>query len=279
MGKLGVETNKKKKVNFKLFDVTITKESAYILGLLWADGHIRMGKKLTTINCIKTDIEDVIPVFNKTGEWNVSNPIKKTFNGKRVKTQLMVSTTTWGLFEILSNYGYIGKTNGSPEIVLFNIPEEYRRYWFRGYLDGDGCIKLGKKYGVAVVFAAPYNQNWKFMCDLCDDLSINYSINNFTVKKGGYSQFRINKKMDVKKLCDYIYDNYDGIGFSRKYNKYCDVLNYINTKSSLFWGDEEIKILIENYKSIGGKRCAELLNKNLNSIYNKVRLLKSKNMI
>ena len=279
MGKLGKESTKKKKVKFKLFNDEITKESAYILGLLWADGHIRTDKKLTTINCIKTDIDEIIPVFNKTGDWNISNPIKKTFEGNLVKTQLRLSTTTWGLFDILSNYGYIDKSNGTPDITLSNIPKEYKKYWFRGYLDGDGCIKLGKKYGVEVVFAGPYNQDWLFMCGLCDEFSINYSIDNRLVKKGGYSHFRINKKLDVKKLCDYIYDDYDGIGFSRKYEKYLDVLNYIDTKSKLFWSDKDVSILIENYKSIGGEKCGELLNKNLNSIYNKVRLLKDKNML
>ena len=279
MGKLGKESNKKKNVNFKLFNDEITKDSAYILGLLWADGHIRTDKKLTTINCIKTDIDDVIPVFNKTGDWNISNPIKKTFDGNPVKTQLRLSTTTWGLFDILSNYGYLNKSNGTPDITLSNIPKEYKKYWFRGYLDGDGCIKLGKKYGVEVVFVGPYNQSWLFMCSLCDELSISYSIDNRLVKKGGYSHFRVNKKLDVKKICDYIYDDYDGIGFSRKYKKYLEVLNYIDIKSKLFWSDKDVSVLVENYKTIGGRKCAELLDKNLNSIYNKVRLLKDKNML
>lgn len=281
MGKLGKESNKKKRVNFELFNNKITEESAYILGLLWADGHIRKDKKLTTINCIKEDIEDIIPVFNMTGEWNISKPIYKTFNGKKVKTQLRLSTTTWGLFEILDYYGYTNKSYGTPEIVLNAIPKELRKYWFRGYLDGDGCIKLGKKYGVEVVFVGPYNQDWGFMRDLCLELSINHSIYNRLVKKGGYSHFRINKKLDVKRVCDFLYEGYyiDGIGLNRKYNKYCEVITYINDKSKLFWSDDDTNKLIENYKILGGKRCAELLGKNLDSVYNKVRQLKTKGLI
>ena len=57
------------------------------------------------------------------------------------------------------------------------------------------------------------------------------------------------------------------------------MLNYIDIKSKLFWSDKDVSVLVENYKTIGGRKCAELLDKNLNSIYNKVRLLKDKNML
>ena len=57
--------------------MNFTKESVYILGLLWADGHIREEKKLTTINCSETDINDIKYVFEKTGHWLLSGTIKK----------------------------------------------------------------------------------------------------------------------------------------------------------------------------------------------------------
>lgn len=81
------ESKNKKKVNVLDFDLDIKKESSYILGLLWADGHIREGDKLTSINCSEDDINDVTEVFLKTGHWNISKPIIKTHNGKKVKTQ------------------------------------------------------------------------------------------------------------------------------------------------------------------------------------------------
>ena len=85
----------KNKINYSLFDSNFIKESVYILGLLWADGHIRQQQRLTSINCSETDINEVIPIFNKTGEWRVSKTIKKTFNGKMVKNQKRISTSTW----------------------------------------------------------------------------------------------------------------------------------------------------------------------------------------
>jgi hypothetical protein len=269
----------KNKINYSLFDSNFIKESVYILGLLWADGHIRQQQRLTSINCSETDINEVIPIFNKTGEWRVSKTIKKTFNGKRVKNQKRISTSTWGLFDILTQYDYLTKSFSSPNKILNVIPNELKKYWFRGYLDGDGCIKLGKKYGVDIVFAGHYEQDWNFMVDLCNELNISFSIDKRVTKKGKYSHFRINKKNDVKILGEFIYYEYDNIGFSRKYNKFLEVISYIKNKESIFWNEAETTFLIENYNKVGGKQCSIILNKNINSIYNKIRLLKLKKEI
>jgi hypothetical protein len=269
----------KNKVNFTLFDENFSKESVYILGLLWADGHIREENKLITINCSETDINDVTGVFKKTGEWNFSKPIKKFFNNKEVKTQKRISSTTWGLFEILKKNDYVIKSVSTPDKILNQIPQNLKKYWYRGFLDGDGCIKLGKKYGIEVVFAGPYLQDWSFMVGLCDELEIDFSIDNRLVKLGGYSHFRVNKKNHVKKLCDYIYNDFDDIGFIRKYKKYLDILKYIEVKSIKFWSEEDEKYLLENYGKTSSVECAKTLNKGLNSVYNKIRTLKKQNKI
>lgn len=273
------EKKNKNKIDYSLFNKNFTKESAYILGLLWADGHIREEKKLTTINCSEIDINDVVSVFFKTGDWLLSKTIKKTHNNKEVKNQKRISTTTWGLFEILKDNDYLIKSYSSPNKILNLIPNELKKYWFRGYLDGDGCIKLGKKYGVEVVFAGNYEQDWCFMVDLCIELDIKFSIDKRVVEKGKYSHFRINKKNDVKKICDYIYSEYDNLGFSRKFKKYLEVISYIKNKEKLFWCEKDVNFLKENYKILGGKKCSELLKKDLNSVYNKIRLLKQKKEI
>ena len=273
------ENKNKKKVDVSLFENKFNKESSYILGLLWADGHIREEHKLISINCSESDINDVINIFLKTGHWNISKPIIKTHKGKQVKNQKKISTSTWGLFEILKKNDYTNKSNSSPNKILHSIPEDLKKHWFRGYLDGDGCIKLGKKYGIDVVFAGPYNQDWSFMIDLCNKLNINFTINNWVVKMGGYSHFRVNKKNDVKILCDYIYCDYDNIGFSRKYKKYIDIVNYINEKSIKFWSKKDENFLIENYGKITSVECSKQLGKKLSSVYNKVRQLKKQNKI
>lgn len=273
------EGKNKKRVNFRLFETEFTKESVYILGILWADGHIREKSRLTSLNCVENDINDILPVFLKTGDWLVSKKINKTHKDKVVKTQKKLSTTTWGLFDILKKYDYLVKSSSAPNGIICKIPHELRKYWFRGFLDGDGCIKLGKKYGVEVVFTAPYNQDWSFMKLLCNELNVDFSIDNRLVKKGGYSHFRINKKKHVKIICDYIYSDFDNIGLTRKYKKYKDVINYIENKANKFWSVEDELFLISQYSKITGVQCAKILGKNLDSVYNKIRLLKKQEKI
>ena len=224
------ESKTKKSVNYELFDNNMSKESVYILGLLWADGHVRKDNKTTSISCILKDMENVYPIFLKTGDWLISNPIKKYFKGNEVKTQKKIHTTTWGLYEILKKYGYLNKSVGVPNKMLSKIPNDLRKYWFRGYLDGDGCIRLGKKYGSSIVFSGPYSQDWGFMVNLCKELNIHYLIDRRIVNLGGHSYFTVYRKNDVKVLGDYLYSDYDGIGLSRKHKKYLDVIERIQNK-------------------------------------------------
>lgn len=265
------ENKNKPKVKYELFDSSLTKESVYILGLLWADGHVRKENKTTSISCVQSDIEEVIPVFLKTGDWLISNPIRKYFNGNEVKTQKKIHTTTWGLYEILVYYGYLDKTNGCPIHMLNKIPNNLKKYWFRGFLDGDGCIRLGKKYGSSIVFSGPYNQNWLFLERLCEHLDVYFLIDRRISKLGGQSYFTIYRKNDVKIFGEYIYSNYDSIGFSRKYKKYMETIKRFNENTKKFWSEEDITWLKENYIKLGGPACAKILNKKLNSIYNKVK--------
>ena len=129
------------------------------------------------------------------------------------------------------------------------------------------------------MFAGTYEQDWSFIVNLCNELNIDYSIDRRIVKKGKYSHFRVNKKNDVKVLLDFIYSEYSNIGFSRKFKKYQEVIKYIKDKEIKYWSIDDVNFIKKNYNIIGGKKCAEILGKNLNSVYNKIRLLKTKKEI
>lgn len=227
---LGLKTNKreryenknKKTVKYNLFEDEFTKESVYILGLLWADGHINVDDKSTMINCVESDINDVIETFLKTGDWYISKSIKKYHNGHEVKNQKKLYTSTWGLFNILKKYGFINKSHGSPMVMINKIPKHLLKYWFRGFLDGDGCVR-----DKSIVFASGYEQDWGFMVNLTKFLGISYGIYRNKTKLGGYSHFSIHRKNDIIIFGEYIYSDYDNIGFKRKNKKYSDIKKVI----------------------------------------------------
>ena len=269
------ENKNKPTVDFKDFEESLTKESSYILGLLWADGHLMKKSRLTSINMSADDILDVKNIFLKTGNWRISQPFKKFFNNKEVKSQIKISTTTWGLYYILEKYNYLEKSSVSPDDILNKLPLNLKKYWFRGYLDGDGCIRIKDKKYMGVVFAGSYEQNWNFLISLCESLNIKFLIKKYIVKLGKYSQFVIYKKYDTLKFCEFIYDDFNNIGLKRKYDKFIEIKKYVTNREINGWTEQKIKWLTANYKILGGKKCSEHLNKSLGSIHNKIRYLKT----
>lgn len=266
------ESKNKKFIDFKLFK-EFTKESVYILGLLWADGNINLKNKITSINCVEEDIDEVINIFKKTGEWIISPPIKKYHNNKEVKTQKKIWTSTWELCNILKEYGYTKKSVDSPDFLLSIIPNNLIKYWFRGYLDGDGCIRYRENKGSSIVFASSINQNWNFLIKLCQKNNFQYTITKYTNKLGGYSHFVIYKKNDVQNFCKFIYEEFDNIGFSRKYGKFLKIIEYNKNREKKTWSEYEKNWLKNNYNNLSAKECSKHLNKTIYSIYSMIKKL------
>ncbi len=203
-----------------------TPEAAYILGLLWADGSIGNDGKIV-IGMVSEDLDSLIDIFLKTGNWKVRNYIPKQNNKKPVT---IISCANVEFSRYLEKYDYIAKTNASADKILSIIPNNLRRYWFRGLIDGDGCFSKS-----AFSCYSSYNQDWKYFISLCESLGVKYSIDkrNRISKENGRihqsSNIRISNKNDILKLGNYIYSDYliDGIGLSRKYNKYLEIVKLI----------------------------------------------------
>ncbi|MBS8122129.1 hypothetical protein [Candidatus Vampirococcus lugosii] len=124
------------KVNYNTFLKFNTPEIVYILGLIWGDGNINVNLSRIVVNMIESDMIELIDVFRKTGDWNISKPIKKFFNNKRVNNQLCVSTHNILLVNELIKYKFDLKSYINPQILLEYIDKIYHSYFFRGFF---GC--------------------------------------------------------------------------------------------------------------------------------------------
>jgi hypothetical protein len=208
------------KVNPDQFATITSPDVAYLLGLLWADGHLQQfgGSGCIRLNNQTRDMRDIRPVLNRTGKWGFYEMDKRqpTWKG-----QTMVTTNGAILFRLLESFDYRAK-NASPNKILAHIPESLRHYWWRGYFDGDGCLYLGR-YCHQIVFAGPYDQDWSFATELCKVLDIRCGIGRTINKKGHKgSTLRVSGIRNCKKLCAFMYTGYetDQIGFKRKRLKY-----------------------------------------------------------
>lgn len=209
-------------VNPEQFLNITTPEVAYILGFIWADGHIKKHKSANTIkiNISTKDFEELKKVFDKTGKWKYYHYTRK--EGYKSTT---ITTNNRIIFDFLHKLDYINKSICSPEKVLKKIPIELHPYFFRGFSDGDGCFFYNNqsKY---FVLAGSYEQDWSSTETLMNSLGVSFKIRRQINKIGHKSSvLTISNKDSIIKWGNYIYQNYENedIGFKRKY----DIFNII----------------------------------------------------
>jgi len=207
-----------------------TKEVAYILGLLWADGYIHtrgMGKDNSIrLSMQSEDLDSLLWVFDAIGKWG---QYRYTQKNRKPQTHLMTQNRV--IVEFLIKCGYGNKSGGSPQLILNKIPDELLLYWFRGFIDGDGCFYINKKnYNKQFSVSSTYDQDWTFFKNLCSRLNIKtYSIKQskrlVLNKEQKYSHLRITNKNDIIKLGNFIYNGFqvDRMGLLRKFNKYQEI--------------------------------------------------------
>ena len=221
-------------VNPDIFINVSTIESSYILGLLWSDGFIinygKGYKNVIGIECLSTDAETFIKIFNRTGKWTISKRKRK----HRVNEITSIVTNNRDLVEYLVSMDYNKKSYVSADKILKTIPTHLKSYFFLGVVDGDGCFYKNKVSHFMV--SSTIEQDWSYFKNLCDSLDIKYSIKKreHINKNGNYSHsssLRITNIKGIKKIGEYIYQNVniDHIGLKRKFEKF-KLIEYKNIK-------------------------------------------------
>lgn len=218
------------KVNPSQFIDIISPEVAYILGIIWADGNIyKKGyQNRIVISCKSEDLDLLKNIFLNTGKWAMSYHTQENR-----KKQLTIGTSNKKLTNFLIENDYLAKSIKSADKILSRIPENIKHYWFRGLVDGDGCFYINKpRYLRQFSVTAPYNQDWGYLEKLCNSMNIKYVIKRWKQLQRGKihcsSVLRITNKLDILKIGNYIYKNYnsDKIGLPRKYNKFIEIREF-----------------------------------------------------
>lgn len=214
-------------VNVEKFLDIKTKEVAYFLGFLWADGHVKeafeSNRKLRDISLkISTDdFLDIKKVLNSIGDWRIYDV--KTKEGWKNATDIRTRNIRLNNFLVENDYHI--KSYSSANKIISKIPNELKHYFFRGLSDGDGCFYYSdKKYRMFKQFSitSNYNQDWTYMECIFNQIGLIYNVDKTITNKGHkYSRIRLIGN-NAKLFGDYIYKGMheDFIGLKRKYNKY-----------------------------------------------------------
>ena len=240
-------------------------ETAYVLGFLWADGHITNPNNrqhhTITMKIRATDADDIMSTMMNVYEWNVYYSQKKNPSWSPVKD---FNTGHKALHEILVSLDYHKKSGGSANKVLSAIPNELRQFWWRGYFDGDGCLYQGKTSN-HLSFTAPIGQNWDFCVDLLEILGITqYQIKPYKGKKSKRSVVRIYSWKQCKTFLDYVYESRQEIGLRRKYIKYLALIS--KKRRYHHYTENELEYIRQNYE-IDATGCASFIGVSVRTLY------------
>jgi hypothetical protein len=215
---------KKRNVELSQFENVEKKEIAWFLGFFWADGYIC--KDSIEISVSEKDADDIYKTLSKFGKWNFTTRIKILKNKKYKIRRFYINDKKIREFLVLNDYKE--KSLKSPTKILEKINDNIKNYFFRGYIDGDGCFSYKNKTNNRKYFSITGNINmsWFEINKLFNKLNITYKINRKNRKSGNSSMIELSSRENILKIGNYIYDNeYDNIGLKRKFETFSYMKN------------------------------------------------------
>lgn len=204
-------------------------EAAYFLGMFWADGWISDGfrkfnRYRISMEIINSDAEDIFKTMLSIGKWSTFIRTRKNR-----KPQFSFISSGREIVLHLLSLGYGRKSGGSAEAAIKSIPVELRKYWLRGFFDGDGCIYINnKQHTIQISFCGTHDQDWSWLTSWLTSNGISSSVTRRSQKRktgeiDRHSVVRITNRADVLKFCAYIYSGDASIGLSRKRRKFSQI--------------------------------------------------------
>lgn len=196
-----------------------TPELSYLLGLLWGDGCLYNAKdegrnKYIYLGLISKDFDDIKHLFHEN--WKITSRLRK--NRTAPITEAVNFDINFASF-LFKNEFHI-KSFKSPSLILSQIPDNLKHYFWRGYSDADGCFYVSKnKKTTQYALAGSYEQDWSDFEELLKSLNIKYTVKRSFLRNSKYSVVRFCKKSDFIKFGEYIYQD-SKFGMLRKYKKF-----------------------------------------------------------
>lgn len=150
LSKLGLKRPDKYYYNKRFFQCIDTKEKAYWLGFLYADGYVCISESNSEVG-VELSVVDVnhLKKFNKALEGNIQPMLRKERKGVIKPTQGIVSFRIYSkemAQDLISN----GCTQNKTFSIKFPSFENRGLMWsfIRGYFDGDGSVyrDIGRKF-------------------------------------------------------------------------------------------------------------------------------------
>ena len=187
---------------------------AYLLGFITADGAIV--NDILSIEVHKDDKDVLDFAKSQINPQATLTPTrdcyKVTFGAKKLGKDL-------AKYGIVQNKSKILKT--VPEDL---IPSEFLPYYFRGLIDGDGCVHKDGRLSI-------YSGSKDFIENVQHILIRDVGVTPLKIYQGTTYFISWSSKKDKQLLFDYLYKNLDAtFYYQRKYLRLKENINYANTE-------------------------------------------------
>jgi hypothetical protein len=210
----------------------------YLLGFLWADGHLsknKYGGYTVRLEIIKSDALQFESKFKSIMDCSFNHRSRENR-----QEQTVINITNKHLVNLMIDLGYDNRLkNGLAKTFDYLLTDNKIRAFVRGYFDGDGCVYSNpNKFSFQISFSSGYEQNWDYLFNYLKLSGFNPSIKKTKQEnQNKYSLLRITNQFDCVRFYNIIYDKAD-IFLMRKKEKYDKI---IESRKDLY-----INILNEN---------------------------------
>ena len=209
-------------INKDFFKSIDTEEKSYWLGFLYADGCVRKLKGKSHL-CIGLSAKDInhLEKFKKSLESNA--PIAK----RERDSAVILTINCTELAEDLISLGCRPRKTYSELSIPPQIPQDLKRHFIRGFLDGDGWIINGKYKGFDRRGLGIVSHKKNILLDFrkeFEKLDLQNKNKKIIYDESSNSyQMTYCSKVDSYKILNYLYSN-STVYLDRKYEKAQDLM-------------------------------------------------------
>lgn len=203
------------------FETIDSKDKAYFLGLLMADGSVDERKFYISLQSIDEYILYKFKNYLKyDGNIKKQKPHKATYSGQSILQVYSIK-----ICKDLSKYGIV---QNKAFITYFpNIPEKFHSHFIRGVFDGDGCVRIDKRSN-SLCFGLTGNN--KLLEKIQEILKEECNLLFMKTKKINNSYtFEYSGNKICKKIYEYLYKDCEDLYLTRKKEKFDSVLDKLKT--------------------------------------------------
>lgn len=212
--------------NEHYFDKIDSQDKAYILGLLWADGHNRVNKGGVILELQEDDKELLEKINNVTENERPLRKVALSNKNPSWKDQYNLLWQSKYLSNLLNDYGMCQRKSLVLEFPKW-LNEELYPHFIRGYMDGDGCVCYMKQRHKIQVSMVGTRMFLEHVQKICANIGIKSYITHDNRTNKVICQLAIVSNTSVTMFLNWIYEDAN-LKMERKYNKYQQFLNSIN---------------------------------------------------